>query len=282
MIYVSSSCIKKNRISEVIRQMAEAGVRNIELSGGTDYYEGIEQDLKALKEMYQLQYACHAYFPPPKNPFVVNLASCNDEIYRRSIEHYNNCIELLKRINCDVLSVHAGFLVEISTEEIGRKVKRTVIYNENEAYSRFCYAYEGIAKRCRKENIRLYLENNVLSRENYEEFGQHNYFMMTDYRSIMRMKEQIDFNLLLDLGHLYVSSNTLELNYEQECSLLKEYVRWLHISENNGICDEHRPLKKDSTILNQFYNLYQGTLNVTLEITGETEAILSSIELAER
>ena len=98
MIYVSSSCIRNNNIAEIICSLSEKGIRNIELSGGTEYYEGIEDDLKILKKRYQLQYACHAYFPPPKVPFVVNLASCNDDIYKKSIEHYDNCIKLLKKI----------------------------------------------------------------------------------------------------------------------------------------------------------------------------------------
>lgn len=168
MIYVSSSCIKNSHIAEVICQLADNGIQNIELSGGTDYYDGIEQDIKRLKEKYRLNYAFHAYFPPPKTSFVVNLASCNDEIYKKSMEHYDNCIELLGRIESSVLSVHAGFLIEISKDEIGRKLSRAIFYDRDEAYSRFCYAYEKLSRKCQEQNIRLYLENNVLSRENYQ------------------------------------------------------------------------------------------------------------------
>ncbi len=279
MIYISSSCIKNKKISKVIRQLADNGIQSIELSGGTNYYDEIEYDLIKLKEKYQLKYICHAYFPPPKVSFVVNLASCNDEIYKKSIEHYDNCIELLKRIDCNVLSVHAGFLLEIDKDEIGKKLSKVVIYNKDEAYSRFCYAYEKLSRKCKEQNIRLYLENNVLSRENYQEFEYQNYFMMTDYRSIMYMKEQIDFELLLDLGHLYVSSDTLGLDYKQECSKLKKYVRWIHISENNGIYDEHKPLRKESMILKEFYDIVHSGINVTLETAGSLDEILNSMKL---
>ena len=282
MKYISSSCIKKRNIKEIVELLADNGITNIELSGGTNYYEGIENDLKMLQQKYKLVYACHAYFPPPKVPFVVNLAACNDEIYRKSIAHYDRCIDLLKRIGCDVLSVHAGFLTEIGTDEIGGKLKGITVYDEREAYGRFCYAYEKIAKRCKKENIRLYLENNVLSKENYEAFGCHNYMMMTDYESIMSMKEQIDFNLLLDLGHLYVSSNTLGLDYERECSSLKKYVKWIHISENNGIWDEHKPLRQNSAILDQFYQVRHSDMDITLETVGEIKDILRSVELLKK
>ena len=39
MIYVSSSCLKNNNITEIICQLADRGIQNIELSGGTDYYD---------------------------------------------------------------------------------------------------------------------------------------------------------------------------------------------------------------------------------------------------
>lgn len=281
MIYVSSSCVKGTNIAEVIYRLTEKGIQNIELSGGTDYYDAIEHDLKKLKENYQLQYVCHAYFPPPKVPFVVNLASCNERIYRQSIEHYEHCIAMMKRLGCKTLSIHAGFLVEINENEVGKKLSASVVYDESEAYDRFCDAFHHISQLCAASDMELFLENNVLNAENYRRFGYHNYMMMTDYKSIMRMKERLDFRLLLDLGHLYVSVNTLGLDYAGECNRLKEYIKWIHISENNGIYDEHRPLQENSEILREFYKLYDPDINVTLETVGEIEDIVRSMALIE-
>ena len=282
MIYVSSSCIKKHNIAEVIRQLAEHNICNIELSGGTEYYDEIETDLIILKQQYHLNYVCHAYFPPPKAHFVVNLASCNDQIYQQSINHYIQCIDMMKRIDCKVLSIHAGFLVEVGTNEIGKSIHAVTIYDEDKAYDRFCTAYERISRLCVENDIDFYLENNVLSEENYKNFGYRNYFMMTDYASIMKIKKQLDFNLLLDLGHLYVSSNSLGLDYEQECNALKEHVKWIHISENNGVVDEHKTLREKSIIINEFYKLQKPLINVTLETTGDIEEILDSVELIKK
>ncbi len=279
MIYVSSACVKEKSIAEVIKQLAGKGIKNIELSGGTDYYCGIMQDLEDLKRTYHLNYACHAYFPPPPVPFVVNLASCNDKIYRQSLEHYIQCIEMMKSLECRVLSIHAGFLVEINTEEIGHKVSSKTVYDEEKAYDRFCTAYEHIAELCKKNNMDLFLENNVLSAENYEEFGCHNYMMMTDYESIRKMQRQLDFHLLLDLGHLHVSANTLGLNYSEQCRELTEYVKWIHVSENNGKVDGHKPLRAGSMIMEEFKKMYQSGMDVTLETVGNMDEILAGMEL---
>jgi sugar phosphate isomerase/epimerase len=241
----------------------------------------LESDLEKLKDMYGLTYACHAYFPPPKTPFVVNLASCNDDIYQTSINHYKDCIEMLKRLDCKVLSVHAGFLVEVGVNEVGKQLNSMIVYDEEKAYDRFCTAYEYIEKLCSKNGIKIYLENNVLSTENYKAFHYHNYMMMTDYESIMKMKNQLDFDLLLDLGHLHVSAHTLNLDYAVECTKLKELVRWIHISENNGIFDEHKPLKENSEIVKEFYQIYHSTMNATLETVGSIEDILASKKILE-
>lgn len=279
MIYVSSACVKRQKIDEVVSELAINGIRNIELSGGTIFYKGLENDLNKLKKKYDLKYACHAYFPPPKTDFVVNLASCNDEIYNRSITHYEECIEFMKRIHCNVLSIHAGYLVEINTNQIGKKLNSQLIYPEDEAYDRFCYAYRYISDICKKNSIVMYLENNVLSEENYKSFGMNNYLMMTDYESIMKMRRKIEFNLLLDLGHLHVSTKTLNLNFAEQCNLLKEYVKWIHISQNNGCIDEHKPLCPDSEILVEYENIKQSDIDVTLETVGSINEIISSANL---
>lgn len=279
MIYVSSSCFHKNKISEIVETYAKAGIKNIELSGGTAYYSEIEHDLIRLKDRYNINYACHAYFPPPRDPFVVNLAACNDEIYRKSICHYNDCIKMMRRIGCRTLSVHAGFLVEILPEEIGKKVKRPVIYEEKLSYERFCNAYRQLEQLCAGSGIALYLENNVLSPENYAEFDGHNYLMMTDYASIRKMREQLKFRLLLDLGHLYVSSRTLGLDFKKEFDLLKSDAGWIHISENDGLKDEHKPLKENSLILETFLGADCSSVNITLETAGDIGDILAGIEL---
>ena len=71
MIYVSSSAIKTQKICKAIEVLVKTGFRNIELSGGTDYYEGLEEEIFALKQKYSLNYILHNYFPPPKQPELI-------------------------------------------------------------------------------------------------------------------------------------------------------------------------------------------------------------------
>ena len=77
MIFVSTSGFKNKRISEIIEILVFNKFKNIELSGGSTYYEGIEEELVKLKLKYDLNLQLHNYFPPPKDGFVLNLSSNN-------------------------------------------------------------------------------------------------------------------------------------------------------------------------------------------------------------
>lgn len=279
MIFVSSACVRAKKISEVLLQYSKAGIKNIELSGGTSYYPQIENDLLYYGKKYGIKYVCHSYFPPAKNDFVINLAACNDEIYMRSIEHYKDCIGMLKRMEIKVLSIHAGFFIEITPKEIGRKLSGNIIYDEEKAIDRFCSAYELINKMCKENGINLYLENNVLNQENFERFGKHNLLMLTDYDAYKKLREQLDFELLLDLGHLHVSACTLSKDYESECLKFSDYAKWIHLSENNGILDQHRPLQKNSEIVRMYKKYFDTGIPVTLETNGRIDEIISSVDV---
>ena len=113
MIFVSSSCLKKKYIKDSVEELAKNGFQNIELSGGTEYYENFEKDLLELKYKYKLNYRCHNYFPPPKLPFVLNLASLNDETFQNSYKHLQKVIALSNRLGSKKFGFHSDFTTEM-------------------------------------------------------------------------------------------------------------------------------------------------------------------------
>ena len=112
MIFVSSSCVVSKTIGESVLALANEGFVNIELSGGTEYYNDYLDDLFDLKRKYSLQYLVHNYFPPPEDHFMLNLASLDNDLYNSSIKHYKNAITLCKRIGSLKYGIHAGFLMD--------------------------------------------------------------------------------------------------------------------------------------------------------------------------
>jgi len=278
MIYISSSCLSSSKISNVVEQLATTGFKNIELSGGTDYYSEIFGDLIYLKKQYGLIYSCHSYFPPPKNDFVINLASCNDVIYECSISHYENCIQQLPQIDCRDLSIHAGFMMELSTKDLGNEIETEYLYDYNDSIERFCSAYKKLHKLAKQNNITVYLENNVLSKENFQKYGR-DCLMMIDSIAILELRKRLEFNLLLDLAHLYVTCNSLGNSFENEVRALTSFAKWIHISSNDSLFDQHKPLTPECPITNVCSKFIKPEIKLTLETKGSLDEIIGSYNI---
>ena len=76
--------------------------------------------------------------------------------------------------------------------------------------------------------MNLYIENNVISLENYELNNNQNIFLCTDYDEIKFIMDQFNvknFGLLLDTGHLKVSSKTLNLDLSHQVENILNYTR---------------------------------------------------------
>ena len=277
MIYVSTSCVKHNKIKDSVEELASNGFKNIELSGGTKYYENFEIDLIELKSKYNLNYRCHNYFPPPKKHFVLNLASLNDETFQMSFDHLKKVVALSNRLGADKFAFHAGFFIDIKLNEIGKKLSRDKLFDQNEAVKRFCSAYRIIKEQA--EGVSLFIENNVYSRTNAETYGNENPFMMTNFSEYQSLREKIDFNLLLDVAHLKVSAKTLGLNWEDEFTNMINESNYIHISDNDGFHDLNNQLVKSSSLSSMLKQSDTKNKDFTLEIYDGMDAIKRSYKI---
>jgi len=277
MIYISTSCVKHNKIKDSVEELASNGFKNIELSGGTEYYENFESDLIELKSKYNLNYRCHNYFPPPKKHFVLNLASLNDETFRISLEHLERVVALSNRLGADKFAFHAGFFIDIKLSEIGKKLSRDNLFNEKKAIKRFCSAYEIVEKQAK--NVSLFIENNVFSKTNAETYDGENPFMMTNFSEYKSLKEKIDFNLLLDVAHLKVSAKTLGLDWESEFENMMEVSSYIHISDNDSFHDLNNQLTRDSSLISMLSQVSTSNKDFTLEIYDDMNTIKKSHEI---
>lgn len=265
MIYVSSSCVEAKTIKESVTALAESGFKRIELSGGTQYSDGYEDDLLYLKDKYGLSYLVHGYFPPPPKPFVLNLASLNEEIYDQSIQHCKLAIELSKKLGGSKYSVHAGCFIDLALDEVGRKVGARNLASRETAYKRFSDAWNILSDEA-GSNVTLYVENNVISNTNAETYKGTNPFFFTDFQSYLELKKYIDFKPLLDLAHLKVSANSLGVNFNEQIAEMIHLTDYLHISDNDGLHDQNKRLYRTSDLLKIFDNYNLKDKVITLEI----------------
>ena len=114
----------------------------------------------------------------------------------------------------------------------------------------------------------MFVENNIITQENYKNFLNVNPFLLTDKKSYEELKSFIDFNILIDLGHLNVSSETLNLDIDDESNFF-EFAKYIHFSENNKIEDENLAFSSNN---NAYRHLSKNKLDnkiITLEIKSD-------------
>ena len=278
MIFVTSSCVKANYIKESVSALAEAGFKNIELSGGTEYYTDFEIDLLRLRDKYDLNYLLHNYFPPPKNHFVINLASLDSDNYERSIAHCKTAIELSKKLGGRKYAIHAGFLLDIRKEEIGSKITYTGLNDSKKAVQKMKDAWKILINTA-DDQLELYLENNVYSETNKKTFLNNNPFLFSTYEGMLSLKDQMEFKPLLDLAHLKVSTNVLGLNFKDQIEQIIPFTDYIHISGNDGFHDQNLGISDENIMIAMLKKHRIKDRTITLEIYGNMVDLINGYEL---
>jgi sugar phosphate isomerase/epimerase len=277
MIYVSSACVRHEKIANSVEALALAGFLNIELSGGTVYYPSLEEDLLRLKQKYGLNYLLHNYFPPPPEDFILNLASLDDDIYRMTITHYLKALDLSRKLGASKFGLHAGYLINVHASEVGKKIMFSVLNDRTMALERFC---EGFLRlKSEAVNVELYVENNVLSATNARTYYGQRPFMLLDYEGYLELQRHVEINVLLDVAHLRVTATSLGLNFEDQLGCMLPLTDYVHLSDNDGAHDQNLCFSRDSALLKilKRYNLCSKTL--TIETYAPLEAVSTSLQV---
>ena len=256
-IYISTGGYKKLAAYEAVTKLYENGVKHIELSG-TQYSPENLNKISKFKDHVKFQ--IHNYFPPPKIPFVLNLASSDEDIYNKSLKQINNAIETCAELNCKYYSFHAGFLCDIKVKEIGKKIKIRNLQKRHDCVSVFTERVTKISEKAKKYGVDLMIENNVISKNNLIEF-KHNPFLMCETDECLAIIENLphNVNLLVDVAHLKVSSQSLNFNPQTFLKKCNNIIGGYHLSENNGLSDTNEKFDASSWFwphLNKKINYY--------------------------
>ena len=73
-IFLSTTCFNKDSLEEIIKISRYNGITNLEISGGLEFINE-KKLLDLFEKNIDINFRFHNYFPIPRNPFVINLAS---------------------------------------------------------------------------------------------------------------------------------------------------------------------------------------------------------------
>ena len=239
--YLSSGCFQSDDPVQVLSQALKHGL-DLELSSGLAAVE-----MESLEQARgRINFLVHNYFPSPTAPFVLNLASTNHDIHRRSVDLCRHAIDLSVRLGAPFYSVHAGFALNLHPADLGDPVTQGRLaagqsIPRDIAYEIFVTTIKNLASYATARNVRLLVENNVVAQENLAPDGSYP-LLLADVTELHRFCADIGdsmVGLLLDTGHAKVSAATLGVCPEAYLEELAPFIGCLHLSDNDGRRDSN-------------------------------------------
>jgi sugar phosphate isomerase/epimerase len=244
MIFISTGGRRDLSGGDHAELLVDNGFNAIEVSSGK--YEEFQLDkLKRLRNHASI--SLHNYYPPPKMGFVFNLASTNSEVAESSMKLVENALQWSSELCSKYYSFHAGFLLDPSVDELGKKVLCRQLTDRDLGMQLFLDRVNLLAEKARILGVELLIENNVLTSSNFNVFKENPFLVATpdEAVSVMRNTPQ-NVNLLVDVAHLYVSSKTLNFAPETYFKLCDEWISGYHLSDNDGTADKNEPITNKS------------------------------------
>jgi sugar phosphate isomerase/epimerase len=248
-IYISSLAFNSQSIEEVI-QVALERRWAVEFTSSFPFRE----DLADVYTQASIKRMVHNYFPPPAVPFVLNLASGNEVIRTKSIQHCVQALKLCKATKAPFYAAHAGFCIDPDVNELGREIVTNVSIDRCASIETFVESLEIILTTASKLAIPFLMENNVLISKNLTSEGI-NPLLCCDADEIIQLIKKVAspfFGFLLDTAHLKVSCATLGLDMDKQVLALEGFVRAIHHSDNDGQIDSNQPFGEDYWFFKHF------------------------------
>jgi len=260
-IYASTACVPGNQNYMVaLDRYISAGIFNIELGSSHKYFA--ENDPALLKE-FDLNFLLHNYFPPNKNDFVLNLASSDPRIVDQSMQLIKSAITLSALLHAPFYSFHAGFVTDpYGFGTTSYLFSEPVPGEAEKVLARFANVVEELAMHAKKNEILLLIENNVCPPE-----LQGKLLLQTpdDFIEFFHRITDDNIGILLDFGHLNVTSKTFEFDRTAFVDKLAPCIKGFHIHDNDGRSDTHQSIGADSWVLDVLKDPWFSNAEVVVE-----------------
>lgn len=264
-VFISTVAFGKMDLFEIYTLASKQGL-------SLEFSSNVKHDISNIElfKKFKYQKLIHNYFPPPKEPFVINLASRNNSILKLSIEHCKKNIERSAEGNMPFYAAHAGFCIDPDPKMLGSKFK--IDYSSiDKLYNRevFLETLYDLNEYAKLFGIFFLIENNVVIKSNY--VNNTNPLLCCQASEIIEVIDNFknqNIGLLLDTGHLKVSCNTLGLDLNQEFEKLKNYIFAFHHSDNDAKSDSNSKIIKNYWFFN-YAKEFKDNIHV-IEVKGDS------------
>ena len=118
-----------------------------------------------------------------------------------------------KKINSQYVSFHAGFRFDIKPNKLGKPIDKEKLIIEKVALKNFKKNLKNLIIFLKKKKIKILIENNVLSKKNYDNFKCNPFLLCSPKQIKSFFKKKItNFFFLMDVAHYKVTCKTLRID----------------------------------------------------------------------
>lgn len=231
-----------SRATDVIDVMVTHGITRIEIGSIHAY----EPDLAPRLAAVPAEFLVHNYFPPPPDPFVVNLASLDDRIRDRSLRHALDSLAFCAGIGAPIYTVHPGFLSDPSETHAPSLRNYNFRFEAvpagngqaKEAFRRFLAAVRVLGTQAGDLGVQLAVETQG-SMSN-----PHQLLLQTpeEFEEFLAETADLPVGINLNLAHLRLASGAFGFDLGPVLKRLAPRAIAVEVSHHDGTVDEHRPL----------------------------------------
>lgn len=278
-MYVSTRCLKNCQdITRVLNVYQTAGLRKIELGSGHEYFPRILNNLILENKNC---YLVHNYFPPERDGLILNIASGDEQIRRRSIDFIKRTTTFCSKFGIELYSFHIGLLSDPQkANSKGFVFGDKNVLSPNKAFSLTVDSLKEICDYVGKKGVKIAVENNPCSRE------KGRFLQFCEAGEFKKLFQKVGYNnlgLLVDIGHLKISAKTRGFDRLEFIHQLKSRIFGLHVHDNNGTEDEHKLPDESSWIFDLLKKEFRSTeVPIVLESTNMSiTKILKAIDILE-
>lgn len=249
-VYVSTGAFAATDICQILEQADALGLRHIELSSGVAPSANLLDTVMANRRRFR--FLVHNYFPPPRSPFLLNLASADEAVAQRSMALCRAAVDLCQALGAPFYSVHCGFTFDSADgSHLGNRSQMQLPrISMDAAMDYFIRRLSMLCHYAESKGVMIAIENNAIASFGLID-GMNQLCLGADLESLTTIFNTVNMDalrLLFDVGHAQVNQQTIGAEITDLFYAFQDRIVAMHVSDNDGFNDQNRPLTANSPL----------------------------------
>ncbi len=261
MIFISTTYHKKENINlkEILSEISNLKIDGVEI-GSVHKFDTRKNYKNIIKKNFKKKILIHNFFPPTKNKnFVINIASNDQKIRDESVNLVLKNINFAESVGASIYTFHPGFLSSLKPQKNIKKKNYDFNFsnkdtlNHKKSFQNMVNSLKKITQYAKDKNIKIAIETEG-------SIQKKDFLLMQKPDEFIKLFKIIPKNLWINfnVAHSYFASKSFNFNFNNFIKIIKKKIIAVELSCNNGINDQHLPIKlksKNLKFIRDFKNI---------------------------